>query len=133
MLGEYPQGQRWTYMLHPVASRYPIAVILYNRDLVVFFAKFQLFPIAGSSRTFSILCVDNVDSGIWVFQVSWICWEPQWRIQGGGGGAGTRRPPPPPVPAKKKEEKEKKSALGFFKSDHRSTMSEGRLNALLRL
>ena len=25
------------------------------------------------------------------------------------------------------------SALGFIKSDHRSTMSEGRLNALLRL
>ena len=25
------------------------------------------------------------------------------------------------------------SALGFVKSDHRSTMSEGRLNALLRL
>ena len=55
-----------------------------------------------------------------------------------GGGGGTR--PPPPVPAKKKkekkeeeEEKEKKSALGFVKSDHRSTMSEGRLNALLRL
>ena len=42
------------------------------------------------------------------------------------------------MPAKKKkkeeeEEKEKKSALGFVKSDHRSTMSEGRLNALLRL
>ena len=41
------------------------------------------------------------------------------------------------MPAKKKkkkkkkeeEEKEKKSALGFVKSDHRSTMSEGRLNA----
>ena len=58
----------------------------------------------------------------------------------GGGGA---RPPPPPVPAKKKKKKKKKrrrrrrkrkkSALGFVKSDHRSTMFEGRLNALLRL
>ena len=33
----------------------------------------------------------------------------------------------PPVPAKKK------SALGFVKSEHRSMVSEGRLNALLRL
>ena len=50
-----------------------------------------------------------------------------------GGGRGR---PPPPVPAKKKkeeEEKEKKSAMGFVKSDHRSTMFEGRLNALLSL
>ena len=34
---------------------------------------------------------------------------------------------------KKKKKKKKKSALGFVKSDHLSTMSEGRLNALLRL
>ena len=53
-----------------------------------------------------------------------------------GGGGGTR---PPRAGQKKKkkrkeeEEKEKKSVLGFVKSDHRSTMSEGQLNALLRL
>ena len=56
----------------------------------------------------------------------------------GGGGRGDARPPCRPKKKKKKkkeeeEEKEKKSALGFVKSDHRSTMSEGRLNALLRL
>ena len=58
----------------------------------------------------------------------------------GGGGGGDARPPRAGKKKKKKkkkkkeeEEKEKKSALGFVKSDHRSTMSEGRLNALLRL
>ena len=53
-----------------------------------------------------------------------------------GGGAGTRAPRAGKKKKKEEEEeeeKEKKSALGFVKSDHRSTMSEGRLNALLRL
>ena len=52
----------------------------------------------------------------------------------GGGGGGRGRPPRAGQKKKKEEEeKEKKSALGFVKSDHRSMMSEGRLNALLRL
>ena len=57
---------------------------------------------------------------------------------GGSRGGGARGRAPPPCRQKKKkkkeeEEKEKQSALGFVKSDHSSTMSEGRLNALLRL
>ena len=55
----------------------------------------------------------------------------------GGGGGGRGRAPRAGKKKKKKEEEEeeeeKKSALGFVKSDHRSTMSEGCLNALLRL
>ena len=50
-----------------------------------------------------------------------------------GGGGGGDAPPPVPAKKKKKKKKKKKSALGFVKSDHRSTMFEGRLNALLRL
>ena len=81
----------------------------------------------------------------------------------GGGGGGGDAPPPVLAKKKKKEKNEfsgqellfpnvlrvlklllvipvttasverANSALGFVKSDHRSTMSEGRLNALLRL
>ena len=82
---------------------------------------------------------------------------------GGGGGAGTRAPHASQKKKGKKEKtsvseqellfpnvlqvlklllvtpvttaavERANSALGFVKSDHRSTMSEGRLNALLRL
>ena len=53
---------------------------------------------------------------------------------GGGGGGGDVRPPCRPKKKKRRrKKKKKKSALGFVKSDHRSMMSEGRLNALLRL
>ena len=84
-------------------------------------------------------------------------------VQGGGGGDAPTPPPPQCWPKKKKERmsvsgqellfpnvlqvlklllvtpvttasvERANSALGFVKSDHRSTMSEGRLNALLRL